>query len=66
VTIGTDGNAYVAWADWRVTAPDGNPSRQGFLSVIPLAAFSTWAATLDGLLHLTAYDEYLNRQVAAW
>lgn len=41
VTIGTDGNAYVAWADWRVTAPDGNPSRQGFLSVIPLAAFST-------------------------
>jgi hypothetical protein len=41
VTIGTNGDAYVGWADWRVTAPDGNPSRQGFLSSIPLAAFST-------------------------
>jgi hypothetical protein len=31
--------AFVAWADWRTNDPQGNPARQGFISIIKLQAF---------------------------
>jgi hypothetical protein len=32
-------DAFVGWTDWRVTDSQGYPERQGFISIIPLAAF---------------------------
>src|SRR5262249_23600201 len=34
ITFDSNDKAYVAWADWRVHDTQGNPSRQGFLSII--------------------------------